>query len=80
MRRLPLELVGEEGWLIFTCSLKRWGRLRRTNRILKHKTGGGETSIMSCKIHQSYSWEGRLQKALSVTDLGREVTEGAICD
>jgi hypothetical protein len=26
--------MSEEGWLIFTCSLKRWGRLRRTDRIL----------------------------------------------
>lgn len=33
---LPLELVGEEGRLIFTCSLKRWRRLRRTDRVLKH--------------------------------------------
>lgn len=66
---LPLELVGEEGWLIFTrSSLKRWGGLRRTNRILKHKRGwrgrGGD-SIMSYKGHQNYSWDD---------------TESTICD
>lgn len=38
---LPLELVGKEGWLIFTCSLKRWRRLRRTDRIL-NMWGKGE--------------------------------------
>lgn len=56
---LPLQLVGEEGWLIFTRSLKRWGGLRRTNRILKHKRGGvgGHDSIMSYRGHQNYSWE-----------------------
>lgn len=32
---LPLELVGEEGGLILTRSLKGWRRLRRTDRILQ---------------------------------------------
>lgn len=41
---LPLELVGEEGWLIFTGSLKRWRRLRRTERIL-NTWGKGEREL-----------------------------------
>ena len=51
---LPLELVGEKGRLIFTCSLKRWRRLRRTDRVLKH----------TWERRKKYSWAWRLTRAI----------------
>lgn len=64
--------MGEEGWLIFTCSLMRWRRLRRTDRVLEHMRAKRKI-IVSLKINQSYFQEGKKQKELSLIEVYHKV-------
>lgn len=66
---IPLELVGEEGWLILTCSLKRWRWLRRTDRILKHIWGKEKNYCELEDYSELFPGREETERTICVSDL-----------